>query len=140
MRVVVEGYDDPIVLEGYDDREVGDVQSFSVNGLTPNTQYIYRVRAHNGSMYSLSSPDMAVVTDLYGAVGNVSEIGAFSVHATDGTLAVKATSGSTIEVYTTSGAKVAYMSLNGSTSATIPVTPGIYVVKCGAAVKKIIVP
>ena len=140
LRVVVEGYDDPIVLEGYDDREVGDVQSFTVNGLTPNTQYIYRVRAHNGSMYSLSSPDMAVVTDLYGAVGNVSEIGAFSVHATDGTLAVKATSGSTIEVYTTSGAKVAYMSLNGSTSATIPVAPGIYVVKCGAAVKKIIVP
>ena len=140
IRVVVEGYDEPIVVEGYDDLDVGNVLSCTVTGLLPDTQYLYHVRAYNGSMYSLSSPDMAVTTSQFGAVTDAMADASFSAYATGGNIMVKAQAGSTIEVYTTAGTKVADETMPYAATAAIAVPQGIYIVKCGTAVTKVIVP
>jgi phosphodiesterase/alkaline phosphatase D-like protein len=42
-------------VPGYQDLSVGNVISFSVTGLSPNTTYYYRVRAYNGCAASPNS-------------------------------------------------------------------------------------
>ena len=44
---------------GYENLDVGNVTSRNVTGLTPNTNYYYRLRAHNGNG---TSPNSNVIT------------------------------------------------------------------------------
>jgi len=47
----------------YQDLDVGNTTSYNVIGLSPGTEYHYRVRAYNGCGTSLNSNDMKVKTD-----------------------------------------------------------------------------
>lgn len=49
-------------VDGYLMREVGDVASVEVTGLTPATEYYYVVQATNGRFYSAESNEVAVKT------------------------------------------------------------------------------
>ena len=49
-------------IPDYIKREVGDVDSYSVVGLTPATTYYYVVQATNGRFYSTESNEVAVLT------------------------------------------------------------------------------
>jgi phosphodiesterase/alkaline phosphatase D-like protein len=49
-------------VDGYQDLNVGNVTSFPVTGLSPNTVYYYRVRANNGCATSLNSSVKSVTT------------------------------------------------------------------------------
>ena len=49
---------------GYQDLDVGNVTSFPVTGLSPNTTYYYRVRSYNGCATSSNSSVKNVLTAL----------------------------------------------------------------------------
>jgi len=49
-------------VDGYQDLNVGNVTSFPVTGLNPNTLYYYRVRANNGCATSANSSVKTVTT------------------------------------------------------------------------------
>ena len=49
-------------VPGYSNRDVGNVTSFNVTGLSANTFYYYRVRAYNGNGPGLSSNVIRVKT------------------------------------------------------------------------------
>jgi Fibronectin type III domain. len=49
-------------VNGYQDFDVGNVTSFPVTGLSPNTTYYYRVRALNGCATSANSSVKSVTT------------------------------------------------------------------------------
>src|SRR4029077_12958812 len=49
-------------VSGYQNLNVGNVNSYNVTGLSPNTGYFYRVRAHNGTGVSPSSNVISVRT------------------------------------------------------------------------------
>ena len=49
-------------VSGYQNRDVGNMNSFNVTGLNPNTIYYYRVRAYNGSGASTNSGINSVMT------------------------------------------------------------------------------
>ena len=139
IRVVVEGHDDPIPLDGYSELEVGNELSYTVTGLQPDTEYIYRVRANNGTMYSLYSPDMSVRTTSYGSVGEIGGDNPFTVYENNGQLVVKAAAGSTVSIYSASGINLTNTQIE-SDGATFDLPQGVYLVKCGNTVKKAIIP
>lgn len=137
IRVVVEGYDDPVAVEGYSELNVGDVLSYEVTGLQPETEYVYRVRGNNGTMYSLYSPDMSVCTSVYASAGNI-DGSSFSVSTLPGKIIVKASAGNAVNIYSASGINIANaQSASGITAFDLP--QGVYLVKCGDSVKKVIV-
>ena len=137
IRVVVEGYDDPVAVEGYSELNVGDVLSYEVTGLQPETEYVYRVRGNNGTMYSLYSPDMSVCTSVYASAGNI-DGSSFSVSTLPGKIIVKASAGNAVNIYSASGINIANaQSASGLTAFDLP--QGVYLVKCGDSVKKVIV-
>ena len=49
-------------IDGFNQREVGDVTSFVVENLDPETTYYYSVMATNGRFYSPESNEMEVTT------------------------------------------------------------------------------
>jgi len=49
-------------VPGYEDLDVGNTTSRNVTGLTPNTQYYYRLRAYNGNGTSPNSNVINVKT------------------------------------------------------------------------------
>jgi phosphodiesterase/alkaline phosphatase D-like protein len=51
-------------VHGYQDRDVGNVTSFSVKGLSANTTYYYRVRAYNGNGLTGNSNVISVLTTI----------------------------------------------------------------------------
>lgn len=50
------------IVDGYDKAEVGNVDSYKVTGLTPETNYAYELRATNGKFFSKASNLIDVVT------------------------------------------------------------------------------
>lgn len=52
----------PSYVSGYQDLNVGNVTSYAVTGLNPETTYYYRVRAVNGSVASANSNVVSVTT------------------------------------------------------------------------------
>lgn len=52
----------PVYVAGYQNLPVGNVTSYNVTGLTPNTTYYYVVRAENGSGTSANSNEITVTT------------------------------------------------------------------------------
>lgn len=55
-------YGDLVPSYVIENKSVGNVTSYSFNGLNPNTQYYYRVRAVNGSVTSANSNTVSVTT------------------------------------------------------------------------------
>lgn len=54
----------PSFVTGYNNRNVGNVTSFVVTGLNPNTHYYYRVRAENSAATSVNSNVIDVTTGI----------------------------------------------------------------------------
>ncbi|KAF2510529.1 hypothetical protein E0W72_08630, partial [Flavobacterium arcticum] len=61
------GYD-PSFLTGYDGLDVGNVTSYNVTGLQPNTTYYFRVRSYDGVTVSGNSNVIQVTTTVCGSV------------------------------------------------------------------------
>lgn len=123
-----------LLLDAYDGLDVGSGLSYEVSGLKSGTEYVYTVRATDGSLFSKMSKRVNVRTKDFVGVGHVSASGAFAV-ALDGN-AVVADTDDEILVADYTGALVA----RGSRKVTLP-RAGLYVVTVpsqGYAVKIIV--
>lgn len=58
----VNGHLNNVYLDGFRKREVGNVTTFRVEGLEPETTYFYTVTATNGRFYSADSNEVEVTT------------------------------------------------------------------------------
>lgn len=138
IRVVVEGTDDPLVVEGYDALDVGNALSHTVTGLMPGTDYVYQVRATDGTLISLDSPQMAVRTSGESGIGGLADDGGAMVYAVDGKVVVETAGGEPVDVYALSGVRVAAVA-DGGQRVEVDVPRGVYIVKCGGTVAKVLV-
>lgn len=111
--------------------------SLQVSGLTAATTYYYTVTAKNGTYVSPAS-DEASASTLGTATPNVSVQGIF---VRNGKVIVTASAaGQRIEVYNTLGQRlVNVVSKEGENEISVP-SKGIFMVKCGTEINKIILP
>lgn len=137
IRVVVEGHDEPLVVEGYSDLNVGNNLSQVVTGLSAGTDYIYRIKAFDGTLYSLNSPDMSVRT-LDDVSVQEASAQAFRVYCQNGSVVIQAEAGSCVDIYTTSGEWVTRIALPDGEAVT-HLDAGVYLCRCGSLVRKVIV-
>lgn len=121
------------ILEGYEDLKVGDVLAYSVTGLQPSTDYVYTIRATDGSLFSRRSEEVNVRTKGSSGV-DVPMMADFAVECEG--YEVSATTGDELYVSDCSGVVVA----RGSSRVTLP-GAGLYIVNVPARnyVRKIIV-
>ena len=138
IRVVVEGTDEPLLVEGYDALDVGGELSHTVTGLMPGTDYVYQVKATDGTLVSMDSPLMSVRTSGESGVDDVAGDGGAAIYAVDGRLVVETVDGARVDVYALSGVRVAAVDCGGG-RVEIDVPHGVYIVKCGGTVAKVLV-
>ena len=138
IRVVVEGTDEPLLVEGYDALDVGGELSHTVTGLMPGTDYVYQVKATDGTLTSLDSPQMAVRTSGESGIGGLADDGGAMVYAVDGKVVVETAGGEPVDVYALSGVRVAAVA-DGGQRVEVDVPRGVYIVKCGGTVAKVLV-
>lgn len=62
--IVLSAAATPLYVPGYEDLDVGNVTTFTVTGLTPQTTYYYRVRAHGTACTSANSNVIPVTTSV----------------------------------------------------------------------------
>lgn len=60
-----------VSLAGYENLNVGNVLSYTVENLKPNTEYLYSVKATDGSLFSRDSEVVAVKTENSNAIESV---------------------------------------------------------------------
>lgn len=107
-------------VDGFSSADVGDVLSFAVEGLLPETEYVYTVSASDGEFLSKASSPVSLKTLGTTSVKNV--VDASTVHVSGRMLT--AVNGEAIEVYDVTGRIVAI----GIGSVTLPES-GVYIVK-----------
>ncbi len=128
-----------VYLEGYEKRPVGTASTHTVENLTPGTTYYYTVDATDGELNAITSDPVSVTLP--------EESGLSGVEVADG-VAIRTSEG-VVEVYGLgSGERVIVTDLLGRTVASalssgdvvsLPVSSGLYIVKAGATVRKILV-
>lgn len=82
----------PHYVDGYQDKLLGDVTSCKVDGLDPDTEYFYTVKATDGELVSRPSVEVRVRTQADSGVGNIACQSAVSVAVDGRTVSVRADS------------------------------------------------
>lgn len=117
----------PAPVEGYDRISVGNTTEHRIEGLTPETEYFYRVTATDGTYTSLPSDETSVLTAKNtGIILSVADAAPFW-RITGRILEVMIPEGSICTVYDIAGRLVGSLSASGSI--TLP-SQGIYILRC----------
>lgn len=115
-------------IDGYAARSVGNVTSHSVTGLAPATAYSYYVTGHNGTLLSLPSETVSLLTAADSGVCAPVTGGSVNIK-TDG-LSVIATglSGRTLTVCDIAGNTVAAATIADGKACVTVASPGVYII------------
>jgi len=115
----------------------GTETSKVITGLSPATTYYYKVVAISGSVRSAASNEIAASTLSVGTPSMALK----NIYVRDGKIYVNASAaGQRIEVYNTLGQRlVNVVSKEGENEISVP-SKGIFMVKCGTEINKIILP
>lgn len=125
-------------VEGYESRMVGNVTSYEVTGLRPNTEYYYSVVATDGLRKSLVSNETKVTTTDIDAIAGIIADGRLKVEGRN--ILIEETSGASVEVYDVSGRHVVSSQTDATGHLALTVhTPGIYVLKVAGYIYKVII-
>lgn len=126
-----------VAVDGFESLNVGNVLSYRVDGLQPAVPYYYTVTALQGELRSLPSLETGVVPGANLGVDSPDTGAALSVAVSGMTLTVTRRDGGIATVTDIAGRVVA-SSADVSFSALLPAA-GVYIVRAGTAVSKVIV-
>lgn len=128
-----------IYLEGYEERPMGSASGFNVDGLTPGTTYYYVVDATDGERRAITSDPVSVTLAEESGIDNVNAPDGVVIRASGGVIEVSGLStGDHVIVTDLLGRTVASADAAGE-MLSLPVTSGLYIVKAGTEVRKILV-
>lgn len=129
-----------VVVPEYDAVAVGNVESFDVTGLKPETTYRWTVAATDGTLTSRASTPLEAVTKASSGISGIAT-SALRVAAGSGSVRVTgAEADGAISLCDLSGRIVAAATANAAGNATLTVnTPGFYIVRTGRAAVKVAV-
>ncbi len=127
-----------VPLDGWTQKNVGSATSVLVSGLEASTVYCYRVYGAQGDLMTIPSDEVAVRTGEAGLVAGLPADADVRIAANGRTLSVTANQECLVAVYDMQGRLVAE---DSAAPAAIVVVPqaGVYVVKAGMTVRKIVV-
>ena len=127
------GYGNPMHIEyvgNYEGFDVGNTLLFEAVGLTENTEYRYKIKAFNGSLFSRESNEIRVVTTSESSIPHQPK-STVSVFAIDNTLQIKSDKNiGNVHIYNISGILVYSSDVNtNEAKINLSLNPGIYFVK-----------
>lgn len=126
-----------IPLEAYDAVNVGNVTSYTVEGLEPGHGYSYIVRASDGALKSKESTEISVTTAGTSGIAGITAGGAFAVTVDGGVIAVRGVaSGTPVALFDITGREIG--SASGESSFA-PGAAGVYIVRAGTASAKVVI-
>ncbi len=128
-------------LPEYTDAPVGNTMSMSVEGLQPDTHYIFTVKAVKGNAVSMESNPVHVRTLAPVAVGSICEEASHTLfHVSGRNVTVRALPDSDVTIYNMNGMTVKTIRTDseGNASAMLP-CGGIYMIRSGQDVFKTVV-
>lgn len=103
IKIGHSGEMEELPVLGYTDINVGDVNSYSVQGLTANTLYAYDVKAHNNEFVSISSDRVQVQLSNASAIEDLTSDENVLSWTADGKVYVKSESKCNIQIMDCSG-------------------------------------
>ena len=112
------------------------VTEMPLEGLVEGANYYYTVAAHQGEYDSVESNVISVHSGSGIASGEMVDV---SVYAVDGTIIVTGAGDAVAAVYDLAGVRVASSQVVGGMTRLVPGAPGIYVVRVGETVRKVVV-
>ena len=112
------------------------VTEMPLEGLVEGANYYYTVAAHQGKYDSVESNVISVHSGSGIASGEMVDV---SVYAVDGTIIVTGAGDAVAAVYDLAGVRVASSQVVGGMARLVPGAPGIYVVRVGETVRKVVV-
>lgn len=119
---------------------VGNVTSYNVTGLQPDTRYYYTVQGKDGDHLSLLSAEGTLKTKEASGIINVIDNNQSLSVATSGLrISVNAPVGSPVTVSDLAGRIVAIATSYGDNLNLLMPAPGLYIVKAGASAVKVLV-
>lgn len=137
---VAVGYGGDIALlpiNGYTDINVGNVTSYVVSGLEPETRYSYNVTAHDAGYSSIPSAMMTVLTaDATGV--SAPKASGLSVSVQGGRVLISTDVAVPLAVYDAVGRSVLTATAPAGTSA-YALAPGLYIVRVAGEAHKVVV-
>lgn len=132
-EITVKGGSDTdyvIPLEGYQGVKTGDVAAFPVNGLSPETTYMYTVTGTDGDILSARSNQIFVTTSAQSSVSTIPTDRQIEVVTVSDGIIVSGTSA--ITVYNLQG-----HILNAGQPGHISLAPGLYIVRTASSAIKV---
>ena len=124
-------------LAGYEGLNAGNATSLKIEGLQAGKTYSYAVFGHNGKLKSKESARISVRLQESGAVESVNADN-IKCFATDGGIVVTSANNIEVSVFNMSGMRLAYNPNHLGTAVYNVNQKGIYIVKIGNVIRKVV--